>query len=290
MRRDMYKVIVERPRVGGRSSKKSPKRSAVARSELKRLAIEGSFLDADGDEYVNDNLLDRHEPVKSRFDGHKSLNENLSPLFRFLEKSVGRPWDEVYSEIRENLRLDSSVQYHVVQHLRYAVTLNTFLGDDGHIYEGRLSSGYPGTLKVLDVPNRYNKHRFYVHPVTKILCQSPWLTNKDRKDNREGTNTKLFYSEYRQFRLIDGNWKVVELAEIPYGAPEFAPSGTVSVFNKQTKFFEEYPKFDFDDALGVKGDDRANEYGHWNRYAVLVRDPGRREKKKLEELLRDANS
>src|SRR4051812_44167695 len=33
----------------------------------------------------------------------KDLNENLAPLQRFLEKSVGRSWNKVYSEIREQL-------------------------------------------------------------------------------------------------------------------------------------------------------------------------------------------
>jgi hypothetical protein len=50
--------------------------------------------------------------------GYKMLNENLAPLRRFLERQIGRPWDKVYSEIAERLRVDSTVQQHVREHLR----------------------------------------------------------------------------------------------------------------------------------------------------------------------------
>jgi hypothetical protein len=48
----------------------------------------------------------------------KELNENLSPLRRYLERQVGRPWNKVYSEIAEHLRPDNVVQQHVRDHLR----------------------------------------------------------------------------------------------------------------------------------------------------------------------------
>ena len=50
--------------------------------------------------------------------GLKLLNENLAPLRRYLERQVGRPWDKVYSEIAEGLRVASTVQRHVRDHLR----------------------------------------------------------------------------------------------------------------------------------------------------------------------------
>ena len=56
--------------------------------------------------------------------GFKQLNENLSPLRRYLEKQVGRPWDKVFSEIASVLRADSTVQKHVRDHIWDFVTLN----------------------------------------------------------------------------------------------------------------------------------------------------------------------
>lgn len=100
MRKDMARVIVERPRLGPRL--KPPRR----RADLEDLPKQ-------------EGMTRRH--VASRQD--RSLNENLAPLRRYLERQVGRPWDKVYSEIAANLRVDSTVQQHVRDHIRDFVAL-----------------------------------------------------------------------------------------------------------------------------------------------------------------------
>lgn len=40
--------------------------------------------------------------------GSKVLNENLTPLRRYLERQVGRPWNKVYSEIAVGLKVTST--------------------------------------------------------------------------------------------------------------------------------------------------------------------------------------
>jgi hypothetical protein len=48
----------------------------------------------------------------------EEFNENLVPLRRYLERQVGRPWNnKVYSEIAQHLRVDPAVQQHVRDHL-----------------------------------------------------------------------------------------------------------------------------------------------------------------------------
>ena len=47
----------------------------------------------------------------------KELNENLGPLYRFLNSKVGCLWNDVYSEIRENIDTKSAVQMHIMSHL-----------------------------------------------------------------------------------------------------------------------------------------------------------------------------
>jgi hypothetical protein len=48
----------------------------------------------------------------------KYLNENLSPLRRYLEKQVGRSWNTVYSEIRKMIgKNPNAVKGHILQHL-----------------------------------------------------------------------------------------------------------------------------------------------------------------------------
>ena len=52
------------------------------------------------------------------------MNENLSPLRRYLESQVGRPWDKVYSEIRANLDARKATGLHILQHLDCYVERN----------------------------------------------------------------------------------------------------------------------------------------------------------------------
>src|SRR4051812_15053885 len=100
MREDMAKVIVERPRHGG--GVKYPRGSFYGR---KRLAME---------EWAQRESVGR--PWAGRR-GEKHLNENLAPLRRFLRSSLGRPWDNVYSEICQRINRNSAVQLHIWQHL-----------------------------------------------------------------------------------------------------------------------------------------------------------------------------
>jgi hypothetical protein len=100
MREDMARVIVERPRIIDSFARKGrappleeyPKQLGMRRSQRER-------------------------------GGFKTLNENLAPLRRFLERQVGRPWDKVFAEIAARLRADSTVQQHVRDHLKDFVAI-----------------------------------------------------------------------------------------------------------------------------------------------------------------------
>lgn len=101
MRKDMSRVIVTRPRI------------------VDELPRKGRRVD-------NDQLphtIGMRRSMRQK-GGLKRLNENLSPLRRYLEKQVGRPWNKVYSEISTNLRVRSTVQMHVRDHLRDFVNLH----------------------------------------------------------------------------------------------------------------------------------------------------------------------
>ena len=105
MRKDMAKVIVTRARI------------------LEDTARKGRMLP---DEIQPKTLgLRRHARERG---GFKILNENLAPLRRYLEAQVGRPWDKVYSEIAANLRVSSTVQQHVRDHLTDFVNLHQMPG------------------------------------------------------------------------------------------------------------------------------------------------------------------
>ena len=96
MREDMDKVIVERPRHGG--GVRFPRGSQRG---FRRVDVEE---------------VPRREGMKRpwlRTSSPKGLNENLAPLRRYLLSNVGRPWDKVFSEMSEHMRLDSAVQLHI---------------------------------------------------------------------------------------------------------------------------------------------------------------------------------
>jgi hypothetical protein len=102
MREDMAQVIVERPRIRDRG--------AGRRGRARPL-----------EELPSHEGMRRPHRLSKRW---KELNENLSPLRRFLEAQVGRPWNKVYSEIAARLRVDSTVQQHVRDHIGDFVALD----------------------------------------------------------------------------------------------------------------------------------------------------------------------
>ncbi len=91
MRRDMDKVLCERPRQGARFKRRSRYR--------------GPLEDAPA-----------YESTSRHRGGSKYLNEHLGPLRRWLLSNVGRPWDKVYSELRASISPRNAVQMHIWQH------------------------------------------------------------------------------------------------------------------------------------------------------------------------------
>lgn len=145
MRSDMHKVIVERPRRGGRG------RVRGHRAE-KNAALE--------DLPSKEGVRRRHALSGSR----KELNEHLAPLERYLRKQVGRPWDLVYGDICAGLKITSAVQLHVRQHLWDYVERHVTVNRDRRVFSKgghwlwRVTELRPGTL--------------YVHPETGLLAKA----------------------------------------------------------------------------------------------------------------------
>lgn len=140
MRPDMFKVIVERPRVGGRFHKDHRRGNCAIDDVPLRQGM-------------------RH-PHR---DDAKSLNENLNPLRRFLYGQVGRKWDDVYSEICEYLKASSTVQDHVRSHIDDFVDRRCHIGPDGYLWA---TSRYGR-------PDRVT-YGLYVDPTDGVLKQAPF--------------------------------------------------------------------------------------------------------------------
>lgn len=147
MRPDMYEIIIERPRHQGWGELKG------RRKELARHRAE---------------LSPRREPM-SIGRGTKTLNENLAPLFKFLLRRVGKPWNKVHSEMCARIAPTSAVQKHVLDHVRWFVATHVVLIDGvPHWPEAR------GSRRDKYLPVRSCRGRaLYVCPRTGLLKQAP---------------------------------------------------------------------------------------------------------------------
>lgn len=74
------------------------------------------------------------KPHRMHYEG-KQLNENLTPLKRFLRAQVGRPWDKVYSEINEHVKVKNTVQAHIRQHIDNFIAIKTHRDDFGQVWD-----------------------------------------------------------------------------------------------------------------------------------------------------------
>ena len=188
MRKDMFKVIVERPRRG-------------AGFRINRSRHKGG-----------DDLPSRVGMKRFRMLNHTStkyLNENLAPLRRYLMKQAGRPWDKVYSEICEHLRTDNTVMQHVRDHLKDFVVLKVAIGREGEWINGNACHWSAGTAPW--------RQPLYVDPKDGILKRSdklwkklridptpPW--RKTQMERRAADPARRRIDRNTELRCIDGIW------------------------------------------------------------------------------------
>lgn len=214
VRDDMFEVIIERPRRGSRWMTHARRgRRRDAKVDVKR--------DVDG--LVRQIGLGRAAWMGR---GVKSLNENLAPLRRYLEKQVNRPWDKVWSEISENLSAASTVQQHVRDHVADFVATRGFVRDGVVWLAGRY--GTPVQLRDSHI-------QLYVDPRTGILRRNKYYatwTKKRRETQAAATKHRALRMRpiapgVQVHKLDDECWWEVRLAPIPtktvkFGEREYA--------------------------------------------------------------------
>lgn len=168
MRKDMFKVIVERPRRRGGWQKNGRE----ANMDLEDLPSRQS--------------------MRRKHRDRKELNENLKPLERYFKSQIGRPWDKVFSEVCEHIDVNSTVQQHVRQHIKDLVHLNVGRDEDGkvvdkrHRWDGKFHEIYHGEL--------------YVDPTTKILRR--YKSDNKRKRWSNPSPEKIVQARFKQMGLI----------------------------------------------------------------------------------------
>lgn len=155
MRSDMFKVIVERPRWGAGHAA-SPKLKRTRDYTIKQIGLK------------------RHALESTPYT--KCLNENLAPLLRFLRRRVGRPWNDVFSEICRELDTGSTLKMHVRQHIEDFVITRISTGRYGEwLFKGEFLG---------DPRRRFRRRAFFVDPTDGVLKDGALLADKLPAANR----------------------------------------------------------------------------------------------------------
>jgi hypothetical protein len=182
MRKDMAKVLVERPR------------------RIDSAARRGRSLP---DELLPKSIGMRRGVHEAG--GFKPLNENLAPLRRYLERQVGRPWNKVFSEIAANLKSSSTVQQHVLDHIKDFVQLHPMAA--ARLWPGIGLRWYQG---------------LYVDPRDGLLKRMERLAWARARVNRPAPLApvdRVSLTEDCELRRLRGLWFAVRLAPLP--KPEY---------------------------------------------------------------------
>lgn len=197
MRKDMSKVIVERPRLGRSRAGLKPGRTRVV-------------VDDDG-EPLRASRGGR-APKSDKLQKTKNLNENLNPLKRYLASQVGRPWRKVYSEISEQLKSSSTVQQHVRDHL------DDFVATNARSVKGVL---WAETRWGKPMPLSDTGHLYYVNPRTGLLLKNEarvsWKQaerNFRKMEEAERAKRMRVIDATTQVHLFKDAWWEVKLAKV----------------------------------------------------------------------------
>jgi hypothetical protein len=207
MREDMFKVIVERPRL-----------------------IHGNWLRGGRESGFRQFLASEDRPAKiGMLAGHQNrkwLNENLAPLRRFLASRVGRPWDKVRSELLNGIDQRNTVQQHILTHVDDYVLQQVRVlprselqpGKRGFVFQYR-RNWYRDTEWH---PVEDSRSPMFVDPRNGLLRETRAQAHraKQRRENRskeaiERAKRERTFDDGRTVRCVDDVWYEVRIAPIP---------------------------------------------------------------------------
>lgn len=180
MRPDLDKVVTERPRYH------HEKVTSFAKGYLRRLKI--------------DENSPKREGMKDRWNhGDKEFTDLIGPLYKYLLKQVGRPWNKVFSEISKQLPANTMQGIHIRGHVMDFVETDVLYlpGDKTPRVNGGSYHGEP-------LESYRNDPDFFVNHAG-ILCQQ-----KKRNRNKPKEITRLTVDDKCYF-LVDEVWHEVTL-------------------------------------------------------------------------------
>jgi len=210
MREDLNKLMCEHERARSSDNYGNYR-------HLKDYDVAGD-IDNDGEPFAGVSSGYR-ESMKARYaGGSKSFSENLNPLFGFIRKSVGKPWDDVYSEICKGFDKRSVINQHILIHLfQYVEIKGVTIGNDGKLWY-RPTQFYSWR----DAQLLSESHvEYYVDPRDGILKK-----NHDHKTHgqvhrlfqerlkEEEAKVRRVISETTEVRKLHGCWFEIKFEDI----------------------------------------------------------------------------
>jgi len=106
---------------------------------------------------------------------HKTINENPNPLRRFLWANVGRPWNDIHSEVCSRVDARSVSGMNVRNHLKWMVEKQVMM-----------VNGEPYSLR------GYHLYKeLYVNPETGILCSTSDCSRHGRHYRRDASHIPI---------------------------------------------------------------------------------------------------
>ena len=212
MRADMKKVVTERPRSNAR----------YAYSDYRHADNHGDF----------DNLPS-HQGMRRPYSDSKQFSDLIGPLRGYLRGCVGRPWNDVWSEICQVVKSGNTVDRHLRSHVMFEVEVNAVIRD-GKAY----SNGNRYGISRYEIVGLYVDPRDgLVHHNDNVLPRAAPTTVIDGIRYRHGEGGVLYPVTYRggdstgRYPLkligrekamhIDGIWYWINMEETPpsYDAP-----------------------------------------------------------------------
>lgn len=188
MRDDMKKVVTERPRSGIRF--KTPK-----------------GYNRQMDRYGEDSPKREKIRLKWRQVGYnKEFTDVIGPLYRFLLKQVGRPWDKVYSEITQKLPKGTVTNDHIYTHVFQFVERDVEIVDGECCHKGHTIHGRP-------IRSSGTYVQMFVHPTTGILCKAKKGKSPYAFDMPKTHEAGIAVYPGCQYHKVDGIWYEVKVRE-----------------------------------------------------------------------------
>jgi len=254
MRTDMFKVIVERPRKHKHGDIEAARRRDAFDGPM-QLGMRAGY-------------------------GYRALNENLSPLRRYLRSQVGRPWDKVFGEICAHIDRRSTVQQHSHQHIEDFIAVQV-KRDNGRLFNLReLGSRF--------WPDKGLRQELYVDPRSGLIRVNeeyrPW---NRRRAERAGEHEAAIAARRRvidaktMLLKLEAGWFCVDVDSLPaWSTREIVVHGQRRCRRHAEERFDVVLRRKTSIADVDNAELREYWYGHRGVYGVKKRQLSRREMKK----------